>query len=162
MVVESWIMGKLLDFNHQSLTLRFMEAAKSGDMNAGAVDMTLTHSNRELLERWLIQIEKGRGKLVEILLRKLPLTMAERFLLQLERDRDDVVEAALAGGTIERYLDQMEGGNTQVTKIELSKNRILEKNWTISSYFVLLNFIKKSASWPEQKFNDHLEVNLKP
>ena len=65
-------------------------------------------------KRWLVQIEKGRGKLVEILLRKLPLPMAERFLLQLESDRDDVVEAALAGGTIERYLDQMEAGNTEV------------------------------------------------
>ena len=42
--------------------------------------------------------------------------MAERFLLQLESDRDDVVEAALAGGTIERYLDQMEAGNTEVRK----------------------------------------------
>ena len=114
MVVESWIMGKLLDFNHQSLTLRFMEAAKVDEMNSKAVDQTLTNSNRELLERWLIQIEKGRGKLVEILLRKLPLPMAERFLLQLENDRDDVVEAALAGGTIERYLDQMEAGNTEV------------------------------------------------
>ena len=114
MVVESWIMGKLLDFNHQSLTLRFMEAAKSSPLNAEAVDQTLTHSNREQLERWLIQIEKNRGKLVEILLRKLPLHMAERFLIQLENDRDDVVEAALAGGTIERYLDQMEAGNTEV------------------------------------------------
>ena len=54
--------------------------------------------------------------MVEILLRKLPLPMAERFLLQLESDRDDVVEAALAGGTIERYLDQMEAGNTEVKK----------------------------------------------
>ena len=51
---------------------------------------------------------------MEILLRKLPLAMAERFLMQLENDRDDVVEAALAGGTIERYLDQMEAGNTEV------------------------------------------------
>ena len=34
MVVESWIMGKLLDFNHQSLTLRFMEVAKRGDMHS--------------------------------------------------------------------------------------------------------------------------------
>ena len=40
--------------------------------------------------------------------------MAERFLLQLEGDRADVVEAALAGGTIERYLEQMESGNTEV------------------------------------------------
>merc|ERR1739848_190667 len=109
-------MGKLLDFNHQSLTLRFMEAAKVDDLNSKAVDQTLTNSNRELLERWLIQIEKGRGKLVEILLRKLPLPMAERSLLQLENDRDDVVEAALAGGTIERYLDQMEAGNTETVE----------------------------------------------
>ena len=65
MVVESWIMGKLLDFNHQGLTLRFMEAAKSGEVNSAAVDQTLTNSNRELLERWLIQIEMGRGRLVE-------------------------------------------------------------------------------------------------
>ena len=51
MVVESWIMGKLLDFNHQGLTLRFMEAAKKDKVDSAAVDMTLTHSNRELLER---------------------------------------------------------------------------------------------------------------
>ena len=51
MVVESWIMGKLLDFNHQGLTLRFMEAAKKDKIDSAAVDMTLTHSNRELLER---------------------------------------------------------------------------------------------------------------
>ena len=69
MVVESWIMGKLLDFNHQGLTLRFMEAAKSGDVNSAAVDQTLTNSNRELLERWLVQIELGRGRLVEGLTR---------------------------------------------------------------------------------------------
>ena len=69
MVVESWIMGKLLDFNHQGLTLRFMEAAKSGDVNSVAVDQTLTNSNRELLERWLVQIELGRGRLVEGLTR---------------------------------------------------------------------------------------------
>ena len=50
--------------------------------------------------------------------------MAERFLLQLESDRDDVVEAALAGGTIERYLDQMEAGNTEV------REKIL-KNWAL-------------------------------
>ncbi|CBY07646.1 unnamed protein product [Oikopleura dioica] len=116
MVVESWIMGKLLDFNHQSLTLRFIEAAKKNELDSKAVDQTLTNSNRELLERWLIQIEKGRGKLVEILLRRLPLHLAERFLLQLENDKEDVVEAALAGGTIERYLEQMEGGNTETVE----------------------------------------------
>ena len=67
--------------------------------------------------------------MVEILLRKLPLPMAERFLLQLESDRDDVVEAALAGGTIERYLDQMEAGNTEVRKkiYESSKVVVLIK-----------------------------------
>jgi len=113
MVVESWIMGKLLDFNHQGLTLRFMEAAKSGDDNSQAVDQTLTNSNRELLERWLVQIELGRGKLVEVLLRRCPLPMAARFLEQLESDRVDVVAAALEGGAIERYLDQMEAGNTE-------------------------------------------------
>ena len=40
--------------------------------------------------------------------------MAARFLEQLESDRVDVVAAALEGGAIERYLDQMEAGNTQV------------------------------------------------
>ena len=127
MVVESWIMGKLLDFNHQSLTLRFIEAAKKNELDSKAVDQTLTNSNRELLERWLIQIEKGRGKLVEILLRRLPLHLAERFLLQLENDKEDVVEAALAGGTIERYLEQMEGGNTEV-KFPLYFQEFFEKN----------------------------------
>ena len=80
MVVESWIMGKLLDFNHQGLTLRFMEAAKSGDDNSQAVDQTLTNSNRELLERWLVQIELGRGKLVEGLT-QLSITQMLYFLL---------------------------------------------------------------------------------
>lgn len=127
MVVESWIMGKLLDFNHQSLTLRFIEAAKKNELDSKAVDQTLTNSNRELLERWLIQIEKGRGKLVEILLRRLPLHLAERFLLQLENDKEDVVEAALAGGTIERYLEQMEGGNTEV-EFPLCFQGFFEKN----------------------------------
>ena len=41
--------------------------------------------------------------------------MAARFLEQLESDRVDVVAAALEGGAIERYLDQMEAGNTQVS-----------------------------------------------
>ena len=79
-----------------------------------AVDQTLTNSNRDLLERWLIQIETGRERLVEVLLRRCPLAMAARFLEQLESDRVDVVAAALEGGAIERYLDQMEAGNTQV------------------------------------------------
>jgi len=116
MVVESWIMGKLLDFNHQSLTLRFMEVAKRGDMHSKAVDQTLTNSNRDLLERWLVQIETGRERLVEVLLRRCPLAMAARFLEQLESDRVDVVAAALEGGAIERYLDQMEAGNTETVE----------------------------------------------
>ena len=66
------------------------------------------------MERWLIQIETGRERLVEVLLRRCPLAMAARFLEQLESDRVDVVAAALEGGAIERYLDQMEAGNTQV------------------------------------------------
>ena len=74
----------------------------------------MTNSNRDLLERWLIQIETGRERLVEVLLRRCPLAMAARFLEQLESDRVDVVAAALEGGAIERYLDQMEAGNTQV------------------------------------------------
>ena len=41
--------------------------------------------------------------------------MAARFLEQLESDRVDVVAAALEGGAIERYLDQMEAGNTEVS-----------------------------------------------
>ena len=36
-------------------------------------------------------------------------------LEQPESDRVDVVAAALEGGAIERYLDQMEAGNTQVS-----------------------------------------------
>ena len=43
MVVESWIMGKLLDFNHQSLTLRFMEVAKRGDMHSKGRVIKLSH-----------------------------------------------------------------------------------------------------------------------
>lgn len=43
--------------------------------------------------------------------------MAARFLEQLESDRVDVVAAALEGGAIERYLDQMEAGNTEVSVI---------------------------------------------
>ena len=56
----------------------------------------------------------GRGQIVEVLLRRCPLVMAARFLEQLESDRVDVVAAALEGGAIERYLDQMEAGNTEV------------------------------------------------
>ena len=76
--------------------------------------------------------------MVEILLRKLPLPMAERFLLQLESDRDDVVEAALAGGTIERYLDQMEAGNTEVRE----KNSKKTEPWTaiVHKFLKKLNF----------------------
>ena len=118
MVVESWIMGKLLEFNHQALTLRFMEVAKRSDVHSAAVDQTLTNSTRDLLERWLVQTEIGRERLVEILLRRCPLHLAARFLEQLESDRVDVVSAALEGGAIERYLDQMEAGNTQVIIVQ--------------------------------------------
>ena len=48
--------------------------------------------------------------------------MAARFLEQLESDRVDVVAAALEGGAIERYLDQMEAGNTQVSCYDKSWN----------------------------------------
>merc|ERR1712149_41957 len=116
MVVESWIMGKLLDFNHQSLTLRFMEVAKRGDMHSKAVDQTLTNSNRDLLERWLIQIETGRERLVEVLLRRCPLAMAARFLDQLEAGNTQTVEKVLQEWSDlgERFLTQMEKKRTAI------------------------------------------------